>query len=765
MRNLIVLCLLTAIWSCSAPQSPKTSANNSNLDSEIEKKVSDLLAKMTIKEKLGQMVQYNGPFDLTGPPPTDDYAGSRYEKLKTGDLGSMLNITGAANVRAAQQLSVDSSRLGIPLIIGYDVIHGYQTMFPVPLGESATWSEDAVKLSAKVAAAEAGSAGINWTFAPMIDISRDARWGRVMEGAGEDPYLGSVLAAARVKGFQGDDYASPNTIAACAKHFAGYGFAESGKDYNTVDVSENTLRNVILPPFKAAADAGALTFMNSFNDLNGVPATGNEYLQRDILKGEWDWNGFVISDWGSIVEMIPHGYAEDKKHAAEIAFNAGSDMDMESNAYDAHGAELLEEGKVNIEQIDEAVRRILRVKHQLGLFDDPYKYCDLENEKAMLGKKEHLEAAKAVAQQSIVLLKNEENILPLNKAGQSIAVIGPFGNDKDTHLGNWRARAIPNSSVSVLEGVQAKVATGTKVSFAEGIKYSTGERTFLKEMTINNTDRTGITEAARVARAHDVVLLVVGEDCFQSGEGRSQADVSLAGLQNELIDAVYKANKNVVMLLTNGRPIDISEVEGKAKAIVETWQLGSEAGSAIADVVFGDYNPQGKLPVSFPRSTGQMPLYYNHKVTGRPTAGPDFVTYSHYTDESNDPLYPFGFGLNYSEIAYSNIKISSASVAKGSTVKVSVDVTNKGNKYGATETVQLYIQDVTASWARPIKELKGFQKVDLKPGATQTVTFELGDAELGFYTKNDKFEVEAGKFNVYLGGNSRDVLTTSFEVK
>ncbi len=674
----------------------------------------------------------------------------------------MLNVTGAEATRKAQQLAVENSRLKIPLIFGYDVVHGYKTVFPIPLGEAASWDRAAVERSARVAATEAAAAGLHWTFAPMVDVARDARWGRIMEGSGEDSFLGAQMAAARVRGFQGPSLAAVDTIAACAKHYAAYGFAEAGRDYNTVDISESTLRNVVLPPFKAAADAGAATFMNSFNEIGGIPATGSVHLQREILKGEWNFQGFVVSDWGSIAEMVRHGYSEDLAQAARQAITAGSDMDMEGRAYIGHLADLVRSGRVDVKIVDEAVRRVLRVKFALGLFDDPYRYSDAGREKAATLTPANLQAARDVARRSIVLLKND-GLLPIDKAVRSIAVIGPLADDKDTPLGNWRGQGAANSAVSLLEGVKAAVSPGTRVVYAEGARLVTGPRNFQAPSVYNTTDRSGFGAAVDAARSADVVLLAVGEDAYQSGEGRSQAQLGLAGLQDELIAAVAGANKNVVVVLMSGRPLTIGHVAERVPALVETWLLGSQAGHAIADVLFGDYNPSGRLPVSFPRMVGQEPLYYGHKSTGRP--GPEAgVTWSHYTDVSNDPLYPFGFGLSYTSFTYSDPRLSAAVIGQGGELKVSVTVTNTGRRAGS-EIVQLYVRDMVGSVTRPVKELKGFERVELPPGQSSDVTFTIKPADLAFYTARGRWEAEPGAFKVFVGGNSRDLREASFTLK
>ena len=728
-----------------------------------EKKIDALLAQMTLEEKVGQLNQYSSGLDLTGPAASPGDQKVAFDQIRTGLVGSLLNVTGADATRKAQQLAVENTRLKIPMIFGLDVIHGYRTMFPTPLGETASWDMAAIEQSARIAATEAAAAGVHWTFAPMVDIARDARWGRIMEGAGEDPYLGAQAAAARVRGFQGKDLAALDTIAACAKHYAAYGFAEAGRDYNTVDISEQTLRNVVLPPFKAAAEAGVATFMNSFNEIGGIPSTGSVHLQRDILKGEWGFQGFVVSDWGSIGEMIPHGYSENLEHAAQQALTAGSDMDMESRAYVGHLAALVKAGKVDVKLVDDAVRRVLRVKFALGLFDDPYRYSDVAREKQALANPAHAVAARDVARKSIVLLKNEGGLLPLDKATRTIAVVGPLAADKDAPLGNWRAQAVTGSAVSLLEGIQAAVPSSTRVVHAEGVKLVTGERNFMARSTYNTTDRSGIPAAVEAARSADVVVVAIGEDAFQSGEGRSQADIGFKGLQEELLKAVFEVNRKTVVVLMTGRPITLGWTGENVPAIVEAWHGGSQAGHAIADVLFGDYNPSGKLPVAFPRVVGQLPMTYARKNTGRPGPEPG-VTWSSYTDVPNDPLYPFGFGLSYTSFAYSEPKLSAAEIGRDGSLRVAVTVTNGGQRAGV-EVAQLFVRDLVGSVTRPIKELKGFQKVELQPGQSRDVTFTLKASDLAFYTAAGKWEAEPGAFKVYVGGNSRDVKEAGFLLK
>jgi beta-glucosidase len=729
----------------------------------ISEKVNSLLQKMTLEEKVGQMNQYNGFWEVTGPVPKDGDAKKKYDHLRMGMVGAVLNVKGAENVRKLQEIAVKETRLGIPLLFGFDVIHGLKTIFPVPLAEAASWDLAAIEHAARVAAVEASAAGINWTFAPMVDITRDARWGRVMEGAGEDTYLGSKIGAARIHGFQGDDLAANNTIAACVKHFAGYGFAEAGKDYNTVDVGTSTLYNVILPPFKAAVDAGVLTVMNSFNVVNGVPATGNKWLQRDILKDAWKFNGFVVSDWGSGGEMIAHGFAKDLKQVAEISTNAGSDMDMESYANVAYLKELVEAGKVDIKLVDDAVKRILTVKFQLGLFDDPYRYCNATREKELTYNAANMDAALDMAKKSIVLLKNTymqgsgSPLLPIAKNQAKIGVIGALANDKNSPLGGWRIGSDDNTAVSVMEGLK-KYASN--VTYAKGADVTVGKTDFINEVTINETDKSGFKAAIQLAATSKLVIMVLGEHGYQTGEGRSRSKLNLPGVQQQLLEAVYAVNKNIILVLMNGRPLAITWANEHIPAIVEAWQLGSQTGNAIAQVLYGDYNPSGKLPMTFPRSVGQLPIYYNYNSTGRP--GPNnLVFWSHWGDESNKPLYPFGYGLSYTSFNYSNLQINDADPAN---IKVSVTVKNTG-KVNGEEVAQLYLHDKQASVVRPVKELKGFNKFSLKAGESRQVVFTLTAAELGFYNNEGQFIVEPGQFEVMVGGNSAEGISGEFTLK
>ena len=727
----------------------------------IDSKVDSLMQLMTLEEKIGQMNQYSGFWDATGPSPKLGDQSVKYEHLKKGLVGAMLNVKGVQQIKALQKIAIEETRLGIPLIFGFDVIHGFKTISPIPLAESASWDLEIIKKSAQNAAEEAAASGINWTFAPMLDISRDARWGRVMEGAGEDPYLGSKIATARVKGFQGEELSSPKTIAACAKHFAAYGFPNAGREYNTADIGTSTLYNIVFPPFKAAKDADVKTFMNAFNLLNDIPATGNKFLQRQVLKKDWNFNGFMVSDWGSIGEMVAHGFAENDKHAAELAIIAGSDMDMESSAYVNELSNLVKEGTVKESLVDDAVGRILKVKFELGLFDDPYRYCNEETEKKVLGKKEFHEDALDIAKKSIVLLKNENNLLPLKKQGQKIAVIGALANDKTSPLGNWVLAGEYGSAVSVLEGL--KQYKSNSITYAEGTKVAlpSSKLHFTQELIVNETDTSGFSAARQLARKSDVVVMVLGEHGLQSGEARSRTNIDLPGVQQELLEAVHKVNKNIVLVLTNGRPLAIPWAAESIPAIVETWQLGTQSGNAIAQVLYGDYNPSGKLTMTFPRSVGQVPIFYNNKNTGRPNVKVRKQVFkSRYIDEVNTPLYPFGHGLSYTTFSYNNLSVEKVSKTS---FKVSLDLKNTGNVKGK-EVVQLYIRDLVASSTRPVKELKGFELVSLEPGQKMRVIFKLTKEELGFFNNKGDFILESGDFKLFIGGSSETVLETSFEI-
>jgi len=756
--RLLPLCLaLAAALAVSAAPAPL-------VDPATEKRIDALLAQMTLEEKVGQLHQLSSFFDPTGPMPEAPDEAARVAKIRNGQVGSMLNVHGVAAVRRLQQLAVDGSRLHIPLLFGYDVVHGFRTIFPVPLAEAASWNPAAAERSARIAATEAAATGIDWTFAPMVDICRDARWGRIMEGAGEDPFLGAAFAAARVRGFQGPDLRAVDSVAACVKHFAAYGFAEAGRDYNTVDLSAATLHDVVLPPFRAAVEAGAATVMTSFNEIAGLPSVSSARLQREILKGEWQFPGFVVSDWGAIRETLPHGFATDLRHAAQLAILSSNDMDMESSAYDHHLAELVTDGTVPSAVLDESVRRVLRVKFALGLFDDPYRRCDPVRERRLLEAPEHLAAAREIAGESIVLLKNSDSLLPLDPEVRRIAVIGALAADKDAPLGNWRGEGRRDSAVSLLEGIRAAVGPRTVVDYAEGAAVTIGDRVAWTDSQYNTTDRSGFPAAVAAARQADVVILALGEDAWQTGEGRSQADIGLKGLQQELFAAVRAANPRTVVVLMSGRPLVLGAVAEQAPALLATWHLGSQAGHAIADVLFGLRNPSAKLPVSFPRTVGQCPLYYAHKNTGRPTGGDGRVFWSHYTDTPNSPLYPFGFGLSYTTFTLSAPRLSAAAIGPRDTLRVTATLTNKGARAGA-EVVQLYVRDVVGSLTRPVKELKGFAKVELQPGESREVAFTLTAADLAFTTARGTWEAEPGEFQVFVGNSSEVDSSTAFQLR
>jgi beta-glucosidase len=708
-------------------------------DAQIDRKVTELMQQMTVTEKVGQLHQLSGR-QFTGPT-SSNYA-DKLADIRAGKVGSMLNVTGVADTREIQALAL-KSRLKIPLLFSLDVIHGYKTVFPVPLGEAASWDMDAIELSAHIAAKEAAAAGIHWTFAPMVDVARDPRWGRVMEGAGEDTYLGSQIAAARVHGFQGKQLGATDSVMATAKHFAAYGAAIAGRDYNAVDMSEQQLREVYLPPFKAAADAGAATFMNSFNTLNGIPATGNAMLQRDILKGAWNYKGFVVSDWASVREMVPHGFAADLSDAAVKAINAGSDMDMEGYAYSQHLEAAVKAGKVKMEVLDDAVRRVLTKKFELGLFDDPYRYSDAAREKAVLGDASHRAAALDVAQKSIVLLKNENKLLPLSREAKRIAVIGPLADSQRDLEGGW-----------VVQGERAKV-----VSIVEGIRNHAGKAkiSYAQACAPGCASSAGFAEAVATASRSDIIVLAVGETWDMSGEAKSRTDITLPGQQEALFNALKATGKPIVVVMLAGRPLVFNSIADKADAIVYAWFPGSEGGNAVANVLFGDYNPSGKLPITFPRSVGQIPLSYAQYNTGRPVLADKNITYrSAYIDSVNTPRFAFGHGLSYTDFKYSGLALSSAVMAGTQKVTLSFDLANSGKVEG-TEIVQLYLRDMVSSVVRPLKELKSFQKVRLKPGETRRVSFTIDRDTLSFFNSQLKWGAEAGEFKLMVGSASDDI--------
>ena len=717
----------------------------------IAQKVDSVLKLMTLEEKIGQMNQYNDDHTATGPVTLDN---KKQEQIKNGQVGSLLNTVGTERTRSWQQIAMQS-RLKIPLLFGQDVIHGYKTTFPIPLAEACSWDLNAIQQTARVAATEASASGIHWTFAPMVDIARDPRWGRVMEGAGEDTYLGSKIAYARVKGFQGNKLGDINAVMACVKHFAAYGAAIGGRDYNSVDMSDRMLWETYLPPFKSALDAGAATFMNSFNDLNGVPATGNKYLQRDILKGKWGFKGFVVSDWGSIGEMINHGNVKNEYEAALSAVTAGSDMDMESRCYKNSLAQLVKDKKVYVALIDDAVKRILQKKFEMGLFDDPYKFCNAAREQAALNNPEHVKVAREAAAKSIVLLKNQNNLLPLSKSTKTIAFIGPLVKAVKQNKGFWDVE-VPgvdsNFIVSQWEGLQNKVGANTTLLYAKGC-----------DIEGNNKD--GFTEAVEMAKQADVVILSIGERRDMSGEAKSRSNLSIPGVQEELLKELLATGKPVVVLINAGRPLVFNYTADNAPAILYTWWLGSEAGNAIADVLFGDYNPSAKLAMTFPRSVGQIPIYYSHFNTGRPATNDENRNYnSSYNDESIFPKYEFGYGLSYTSFQYGNLQMSKKKMKSNGQIEVTATITNTG-KYDGEEIVQLYLRDKVGSIIRPMKELKDFQKINLKAGETRSIKFIINKEKLSFYNQQLQWVAEPGDFELMIGASSKDIrLKDNFEL-
>lgn len=715
----------------------------------IGQKVDSVLIRMTLEEKIGQMNQYSDSWKATGPVTIDNDIATQ---IRNGQVGSLLNSLGTERTRSWQKNAMES-RMKIPLIFGQDVVHGYKTTFPIPLAEACSWDLGAMTLSARIAATEASASGIHWTFAPMVDIARDPRWGRVMEGTGEDPYLGSLIAAAKVKGFQGNKLSDTNSVLACAKHFAAYGAAIGGRDYNSVDMSDRLLWEVYLPPFNAALDAGVATFMNSFNDLNGVPATGNSYLQRDILKGKWGFKGFVVSDWGSVGEMVNHGTARDGFEAAYNAITAGCDMDMESRCYKNNLAQLVADGKVPLALIDEAVRRILQKKFELGLFDDPFRYCNSEREHKELYNPEHDKAAREIAAKSIVLLKNENHLLPLSKNLKTIAFIGPLVKAVKQNKGYWDIEVPGVDSgfiVSQWEGLENKVGAKTKLLYAKGCE-------------IDGNDKSGFAEAVKMAKKSDVVILSIGEKREMSGEARNRSNINIPGVQEDLLKELMATGKPVVVLINAGRPLVFNYTAHNATAILYTWWLGSEAGNAIADVLFGDYNPSAKLTMSFPQSVGQIPVYYSHFNTGRPVTSDDFPNTS-YIDLSVFPKYEFGYGLSYTTFQYSNLQLNKKQIKHNEQVETSVTITNTG-EYDGEEIVQLYLRDIVGSIARPVKDLKDFKKIALKAGESKTIKFTIDIKKLSFYNQQLQWVAEPGEFEVMIGASSRDIrLQVKFEL-
>ena len=731
--------------------------NISGQSNTIDKRVDSLLRLMTLEEKVGQLHQITSDFAATGPITRD---GEKQDRVRKGMVGSYLNVTGAARTRSLQEIAMQS-RLKIPLLFAQDVIHGFRTIFPLPLAEAASWDMDAIERSARIAAKEAAASGIHWTFAPMVDISRDPRWGRVMEGAGEDTYLGSQIARARVKGFQGKSIGDTDALLACAKHFAAYGAAEGGRDYNTTDMSWRRLYEVYLPPFQAAREAGVASFMNSFNDINGIPATGHTYLQRKLLKGDWNFKGIVVSDWGSVGEMVNHGYAADLADAAKKAILAGCDMDMESRAYSAHLAALVKKKEVDIKLLDDAVRRILRKKFELDLFKDPYRFSNEAREQSIWNEKTHLNAARDIAKKSIVLLKNEaigtekNTLLPMRGIkNKKIALLGPLVKAIDDNNGFW-SYSWPDDSVRVVslwKGMMNKFGADNSLLYSKGCN-------------ITGNDTSGFAAARQVALQSDLIIISVGESANMSGEAKSRSSIHLPGVQEQLVQEMTALGKPIIVLISAGRPLIFNWIADNVPAIVYTWWLGTEAGNAIADVLSGDYNPSAKLPMTFPRSEGQIPIYYNYFSTGRPFKQDNDNNYvTAYKDLQNSPRYPFGYGLSYTRFEYGRVKLSADTISQTQQLSASIQVSNTGS-YEGEEVVQLYIQDVTASLVRPVRELKAFQKIKLAPGESRVVRFVITKKELSFYLEDLRFIAEPGQFNVFIGGSSLAAEKASFYLR
>jgi beta-glucosidase len=718
----------------------------------LEARVDMLVSRMTVAEKIGQMSQRN----CDSP--------NLHQAVREGRVGSVLNLVDVAEINRLQKLATEESRLGIPLLIARDVIHGFKTIFPIPLGQAASWNPELVSEAARIAALEAASAGINWTFAPMIDITRDPRWGRIAESLGEDPHLCKTLAAAMIQGYQGEDLAAPGSIAACAKHFAGYGASESGRDYNTVNLPEIELRNVYLPPFEAAVDAGVATVMTSFSELNGVPATASEFLLKQVLRKEWGFGGVVVSDWDSIPQLTTHGLTTGDKEAAFEAVNAGVDMEMASSTYADHLGSLVDEGRVSETDIDSIVAGILRLKFRLGLFDNPY--TDPADFPALVDSA-HLEAAKRLAVQSCVLLKNEHGLLPLSPEHPgAIAVIGPMADEAREQLGTWVFDGDPHDTQTGLQALRALLGTRTTIHFSKGLEHS------------RSKSREGFAEAVQAAQKSDVVILFAGEEAILSGEAHCRAEIGLPGQQEALIDEIARTGKPIVLVIMAGRPLTLTSIIDKVDAILYAWHPGTMGGPAIAGLLFGLEQPSGKLPVTFPRSVGQVPVYYAHKNTGKPASPKTFVHMddiaagttqtstgmsSMHLDAGFTPLFPFGFGLSYSEFRYRNIRSSTDVIAMGETIRISAEVRNHG-AFPSEEVVQLYTRDLAASVTRPVRELKGFKKIRLEPGQCEKVSFDIHTDDLAFCNRNMKFAAEPGHFHAWIGGDSNAVLRTGFSI-
>jgi beta-glucosidase len=736
----------------------------STADKKMDTFIKNLMSKMTLDEKIGQLNLLTGGEATTGSVVSTDVE----TKIKKGQVGGMFSLTTPSRIRKAQEIAVNQTRLKIPIIFGQDVIHGYKTTFPIPLALACTWDMAMIQKTARIAAIEASADGLNWTFSPMVDISRDARWGRISEGSGEDTFLGSEIAKAMVKGYQGDDLSKYNTMMACVKHFALYGASEAGRDYNTTDMSLDRMYNEYLPPYKAALDAGAGSIMTSFNDINGVPATANKWLMTDLLRKEWGFKGFVVTDYTAVNELIDHGLG-DLQTVSALSLNAGVDMDMVGEGFLTTLKKSVQEGKVKVEKIDQACRLILEAKYKLGLFEDPFRYCDEERAKTEILKPEHLDYARKVATESFVLLKNDNNTLPLKKTG-TIALIGPLANTGANMPGTWSVNSDLANTKSLLQGMQAAAGSDVKILHSLGsnlisdAKYQERATMFARDIPRDNRpEGVVIAEAVKLAKQSDVVVAALGESSEMSGEASSRTDIEIPAIQKRLLEALLKTGKPVVLVLFTGRPLALKWESENFPAILNVWFGGTETANAIPDVLFGAVNPSGKLTTTFPQNVGQLPLYYAHKNTGRPLEeGKWFSKFrSNYLDVSNDPLYPFGYGLSYTTFAYSNLKVSKNSFKPGEAITASVEIKNTGAVEGK-EVVQLYIQDLVGSSTRPVKELKGFEKISLKPGESKTVSFKITEEDLKFYNTALKFVAEPGDFKVYIGGNSRDVMEAKF---
>jgi beta-glucosidase len=763
MRKLFVaFSLLLVVFGCDSKIQSETT--NEKL---YRHKADSVLSLMTLDEKLGQLNLPASGDITTGAASSSNIA----EKIKAGKVGGLFNIKSVEKIRDVQKIAVEQSRLKIPLIFGMDVIHGYQTLFPIPLGMSCCWDMVLIEKSARMAAQEASADGICWTFSPMVDIARDPRWGRMSEGSGEDPYLGSQIAQAMVKGYQGDDLRKKNTIMACVKHFALYGAAEAGRDYNTTDMSRIRMYNEYLPPYKAAIDAGAGSVMSSFNEIDGIPASANKWLMTDLLRKDWGFNGFVVTDYTAISEMIDHGLGNLKEVSA-LALRAGIDMDMVSDGLLTTLKQSLDEGKITQQEIDQACLRILEAKFKLGLFEDPYRYCDVNRSKTEIFTPENRQVAREIAAQTFVLLKNDKQVLPLQEKG-TIALIGPLADNRENMPGTWSVAGDFSKSVSLLDGLKNAVGNNAKVLYAKGTNIVSDPKLDARISIFGKptkwdkrSQKEMIAEAIAIARKSDVVVAAVGESAEMSGESSSRSDINLPENQKELLEALLATGKPVVMVLFTGRPLTISWEKPNIPAILNVWFAGTEAGNAIADVLLGKVNPSGKLTATFPQNVGQIPIYYNHKNTGRPLAdGKWFQKFrSNYLDVSNEPLFPFGFGLSYTKFDYKNLKLSNTSLKKDDKLTVSVEVTNSGN-YDGAEVVQLYLRDLVGSVTRPVKELKGFQKIFLKKGESRTVEFILTEKDLRFYNGNLQLVSEPGDFKVFVGTSSADTLEAAFTLK